>query len=264
MLKFPAALFCITLPFTAALGALLASTATAATPSAATVASGAKESEKIGREIRKDLAERRSLSFGPLVRIWETKYGAKAVPSLLNLASDAKRADTDRYLALMGAAKLGGERISRQIARYLSDTSWMIRSGALQALSGLNAREESHRVIALLKDPALVVRVEAVRTVVKLQPTGSVDALLSSLEDPRNYHGGKAQWVPQAALRGLIELKAKGSAPRLLPLLSRKDDPQFLEITVEALEKLTGQKLKAESPLPTRVEEWKKTLASAS
>ena len=108
----------------------------------------------------------------------------------------------------------------------------------------------------------MIVRSEAVDTIALLRPAGAVAALLAALEQPDNYHHGKAQWVPGKALTALVQLQAKDSALRLRPLLSHNQDPELQEKTVTALEHLTGKKLKSGAPLLARVEEWKTALSS--
>ena len=217
-------------------------------------------SQQILKEIEKDLQNRRTVSFAPLLKNWEQRYGTDAVPPLMGMASNPKNLDANRYLALMGAAKLGGRPLASQVAKLLNDRSWMLRSGALQALSALDAKETGPAAMKLLRDPALVVRTEAVHTLVVLRPPGVEAALVRAILDQQNYHGGKAQWVPQAALEGLVTLKAESSVPQLRALLDHKNDRELLESTVSALEKLTGKSLAPEGTLTARVDRWKESL----
>jgi hypothetical protein len=123
----------------------------------------------------------------------------------------------------------------------------MIRSAALRALAALHpgASETSvgAAILPLLRDPALVVRLEAVRTVRALRPEGAAPALLKAIEDPANYHGGKAQWVPSLALETLHELSALREASAMTRLksvlarVSRKQDPIFHKQLATALAK---------------------------
>jgi HEAT repeat protein len=139
----------------------------------------------------------------------------------------------------------------------------MLRSAALRALGAIGASADSKAVLALLKDPALVVRTEAIETILRLKPEGSVEALLETLEAPENYHGGKAQWVPQHALEALIQLKAPPTiAPRLAPLLRREHqgDQSLQQSVLAALEALTGKRLKHGASLSARVEAWSREL----
>ena len=146
----------------------------------------------------------------------------------------------------------------------------MIRSGTLRALTALKNPATAQAVLPLLQDPALVVRLEAVAAVDKLRPVGATEALLKTLEHDANYHGGKAQWVPQKALIALSKLSSDTSgrriasaallAPRLKPLLDHHGDPELQKQTLVTLESLTGRSLKKGAPLAVRVREWKLAL----
>jgi HEAT repeat protein len=210
--------------------------------------------------LRKELAlPRASNSFEPLLQSWQARYGSTAAGPLLILASEPLE-DPERYMAFMGAARLGGREGAPNLVRFLKDRSWMLRSAALRALAALKNPATASSVLPLLQDPALVVRLEAVEAVEKLQPPGAVEALTATLESRDNYHGGKAQWVPQKALLALASLHAQGQAPRLKKLLEHENDPELQIQTVSTLESLTGKHLGVQEPLPQRVREWKQAL----
>lgn len=196
--------------------AVLQSPAYAAIPKAA----APKRADPIFNFIQKDLSERSSLSFDHLLSGWQAKYGSKAVPALIKLASDRTQKDPDRYIALMAGARLGGSSMKSAVSPFLKDQSWMIRSAAIRVLSAFYNSEEKdssdlselkNQMFNSLKDPALVVRTEAVEAIDRLKLPGSGDALLNSLEDSSNYHKGVAQWVPQRALWALVRLPAESS-----------------------------------------------------
>jgi hypothetical protein len=215
--------------------------------------------------LRREITGRASTSFEPLLQSWQYRYGSLAVAPLLQLASANGAGkgleDTDRYIALMGAAKLGGSGAAPLLTRFLKDSSWMIRSGALRALTALGNPATASAVLPLLHDPALVVRLEAVEAVRKLQPTGAAEALCAALEQSANYHGGKAQWVPQKALEALATLRAPSKfAAQLKPLLDHENDPELQKQTITTLESLTGRVLKKNGSLTERIQEWKTAL----
>lgn len=211
--------------------------------------------------LRTDIRKRKGAEFGQLLKNWSKRHGARAVPPLLKIASDRKLQDADRYVALMAATKLGGTGITRDLAAFLNDRSWMLRSAALRALGALGDSAQAEKVLPLLRDPALVVRTEAVETVRRLKPSGGVDALVEAIESPQNYHRGKAQWVPQKALSALIELKPSSRiAPRIAALLKRQTDPSLQQSALSTLEAITGKRLRPGAPLPEKVEAWLKEL----
>lgn len=218
----------------------------------------------LGATLRSDLTSRRNNSFETLLQHWAKQHGEKASLPLLELTRDTRLADADRYLALMGAARLGGQALAPQLVPALKDRSWMLRSGALRALSALQNPTTRDSVLPLLKDPSLVVRTEAVEAVRILRPENARDALLQALENPANYHRGISQWVPKRALEALVAIQAKDAAPRLLPLLNRSGDPALQAKTIETLESLTGKKLGKTGTLKVRIEAWKRELSSPS
>jgi hypothetical protein len=204
-----------------------------------------------------DLKARSTRSFDGILKQWEHQYGTQAVDPLLAIASDKKNADPDRYVALMGVARLGGQTIAPKLTGFLKDSSWMLRSASLRALAALKSEAAAPSVLPLLKDKALVVRLEAVQAIEKLRPPGAAIALASAANDPANYHGGKAQWIPQRALSALVSMEAREAAPLLKPMLERTSDPEILRQTVLALEVMTGKKLEPGKPLANQLAAWK-------
>ena len=191
--------------------------------------------------LQQDIAFFRGRDFFLLLKHWEQAYGDAAAPTLLRVASDSQVAVTDRYIALMGATKLGGPPLARELLPFLTDPSWMIRSAALQALCILNDPTTGAAALPLLQDPALAVRKEAVKTVAKLKPAGAAGALVRAIFAAENYHEGKALWVPQAALEGLVTLKAYETSNALRPLLSHFNDPELIQATTRTLQTLAAQ-----------------------
>ena len=214
-------------------------------------------------KIRRDLKSRTKPSFEFLLKRWEADYGTGAVDPLLVVAQDVESPDTDRYIALMGAAKLGGPANAQRILPYLKDRSWMIRSGALKALSALRDQKSYTEILPLLQDKALVVRLQAVETVAQLNPPGSARALTDTLFRAENYHGGKAQWIPQKALAALRAMKAKEVAPRLMSLLNYNSDPSLQRQALLTLSELTGRPMPSAKPLAYQIQEFKTNLKSA-
>jgi HEAT repeat protein len=195
--------------------------------------------------------------FDAALRAIQSRLGVKAVPGLLELARDSKQDEMDRYAAILGTARLGGREAAPLLAGFLTDRSWMVRLASLRALSILKNAQSSEQVLPALQDPALVIRSEAIDAIESLRPSGASEALLRALQDGSNYSGGKAQVIPQKALKALAALQAREAAPRLKPLLQHDRDPQLQTLTIETLERLTGRKLLPGRPLAERLSAWK-------
>jgi HEAT repeat protein len=191
--------------------------------------------------LTREIQTRKSIAFDDLLDRWEKRDGTAAVKPLLQILSNRKLSDPDRYVALMGTAKLGGRSVAPLLVPFLKDPSWMIRSGTLQALSILRQPATAEATLPLLHDPALVVRLQAIDSIEKLNPKGATEALLSVLDKNENYHQGKALWVPQRALSALAKLGDERITPRLAFLLNHKSDPALQQQTIRTLEKLSGK-----------------------
>lgn len=181
-----------------------------------------------------EIKSQKTSTFESLLPSWEKRFGSKAVEPLIEIASHSQYSDTHRYIALMSATKIGGPSTVALLKNLLKDRSWMLRSGALKALCVLNVPETADSILPLVHDPALVVRAEAVEAIPVLKPKGASDVLISAIRDHENYHGNKAQWVPQKALLALIRLQAKETIPQLQSLLKdpiHRQDIDFLRQT---------------------------------
>jgi HEAT repeat protein len=208
-----------------------------------------------------DINTNPDVDFEALLQRWTNQYGSLASQPLLSIAKDKRNSDRQRYIALMGAAKLGGEAVAEKLVPLLKDKVWLIRSATLRALAALKDPATSQAVLPLLKDPALVVRVEAVEAVKVLKPEGGAQALISVLQSQDNYRFGKAQWVPQRALSALVVLHDFSVVPYLRPLLDHQKDPELQRQTIFALQMLTGIDKDSKLALNTQIETWKKILA---
>jgi len=148
-------------------------------------------------------------SFEPLIDRWEKEYGSSAVSSLTRIARNKNLHDRERYVALMGAAKLGGPDGFNLWSTLIHDSSWVIRGAVLRA-SRISQNEQAKKLaLEGLKDKALVVRLEAVETLAWLKPKDWEKALLGTLSDERNFHKGRPLWVPTRALRALTRTQEK-------------------------------------------------------
>lgn len=178
---------------------------------------------------------------------WRKQYGDQAVPALTKLARNSSETDTNRYVAILGLAKIQGRVSAPLLITLLKDKNWMVRNASLKALRVVGSSSDGERVIPLLGDPAWVVRSEAIETLKFLKPIGVEKALLASALNPAHYQNGKAIWIPKQAIQALGEIRsAFDQDPHVLlsvtnelrPLLAQADlaqDPELKQVTQKTL-----------------------------
>lgn len=222
--------------------------------------------------IRDDLAgfrrEKRT-DFQSLVERWDRAYGSASAPSLLKIANDARSPNSDRYVALLAHTKIRGPHDATELTALLDDRDWMVRSAALKSIAILGYSPAAAKVLAkLARDPALVIRLQAIETLMKLRPPGLPEALLDAAMDgknyrPGNFRKGRADWVPQRALAALRELRPPGYSRRLLPLLNETKDGRMRAQALHTIEVLESRNLKSGRPFAERAAAWTATLTAA-
>ncbi len=188
--------------------------------------------------LKYEIQQFKSPSFEKLLEQWTIKYGDSAFEPLLTIATDRKNPDSSRYIALMGAAKLGGKNALLRFAPFLKDSSWMIRSAALRTFKTFGNSESGETLLPLIKDPALVIRFEVIDVLEKLNPKGTTTALLDAVEYPGNYRAGKPVIVPQKALEAIQTIKAKAALVRLENIKKKTSNLEIkllLEKTIKSL-----------------------------
>jgi len=133
----------------------------------------------------------------------EAKYGKKAFAPLMKIGESKTAEDSHRYFAIQTAAQLGGVEAESHLKPLLNDSSWMVRSASLNSLMKIRANLDAKEWKKLLKDPALVMRSQAVRAVATAQPDQAADWLIELLQDQNNFRNGRPEWVSFEALKTL-------------------------------------------------------------
>ncbi len=258
---------CLSLSFAFAGLTGLVVSARAAIPSAPMTGKTTVESN-----IRGDLAifhrEKKS-DFQSLVDKWDRVYGSASAPTLLKIARDSKAPNSERYVAVMAHTRIRGPHDATELLALLDDRDWMVRSAALKSIEILGYGPATPKVFEKLAgDPALVIRLQAIETLVRLRPMGLADALLAAAMDgknyrPANFRKGRADWVPQRALAALREIHPVGYARRLLPLLNETKDGRIRAHALHTIEVLEAKSLKQGRPFAERAAAWTSTLTAS-
>ena len=171
-------------------------------------ANSTSQARNLHSDIVSDILGRsKNSDFSALIKKWEKNYGSSAAPDLFRIAADKKFRDTDRFIAFMGASKLGAEADTKTLIPFLSDPSWMLRSAALRTLGGFHQKDAGVAVLKLLRDPAQVVQSEAIDTVLKLKPAGAENALVQM--SSRSCTTETPDWICKKSLDALVVLRTQ-------------------------------------------------------
>ncbi len=236
-----------------------------------------KQKHSIESFLASDLAtfRREKLTdFKSLISKWERVYGVSAIPGLKNISKDTKAKDSDRYVAILATTKIQGAKSAGEAVALLDDKNWMVRSAALKSIEILGYSPAGPKVLEkLAKDPALVIRLQAIETIIRLRPVGYEGALVSATTSgqnyrPANYKAGRADWVPQRALEALRELapemkrekKSHEVAQSLLTLLNGAKDGRIRAHALHTIETLEEKSLGKGLPFKERAVAWNRAL----
>lgn len=227
--------------------------------------------------LRSDLASFRKeklTDFKSLIQKWERVYGEAALPALGRISRDGKASDADRYVAILATTKIHGPKSATEMLPLLDDKNWMVRSAALKSIEILGYTPAGPKVLEKLEnDPALVIRLQTVETLLRLRPEGVEKALLNAALSPKNYRPanfkkGRADWVPQRALEALRTLapelknakKSRSVALQILPLLNEAKDGRIRAQALHTIETLEERSLGSGRPFAERALAWNKAL----
>ncbi|MBC7386850.1 MAG: HEAT repeat domain-containing protein [Cryobacterium sp.] len=219
--------------------------------------------------LRSDLASFRrekQTDFQGLIERWERVYGESSAPSLLKIGQDKSAQDSERYVALLAHTKIRGVKNAEALLTLLDDRSWMVRSAALKSIEILGYQPAAKKVLEhLASDPALVIRMQSIETLVKLRPDGLANALVNAAMDshnyrPGNFRTGRADWVPQKAMEALREIGAKEVTVKLLPLMNESKDGRIRAHALHTIEVLENRSLKKGRPFSERALAWNQAL----
>lgn len=212
--------------------------------------------------------------FSSLIEKWERVYGEAVLPTLGRISKDPTAKDSDRYVAILAATKIQGPKSAADTMLLLGDKNWMVRSAALKSIEILGHSPAGPKVLEILaKDPALVIRLQAIETLLRLRPEGTAKALVAATLSgqnyrPANFKKGRADWVPQRALEALRTMapdlksteKSHTISLELLALLNGAKDGRIRAHALHTIETLEAKTLRKGRPFAERVIAWNKAL----
>lgn len=161
-----------------------------------------------------------------------------------------------RWRALTTMGRLDPAMFAKEIDRALVSPEWFMRNAALIALLSGERPKAVEWSLKLLKDPALIVRTQAVRNLIALNARESESELWAVLYDRRNFKGRESLWIRAHAAEALAKFAGPGRAKNFERLLLDADT-RLHKWAVAGLENATGLRLSDRTePVEVRRQKW--------
>ena len=172
-------------------------------------------------------------------------HRSKAVPLLIKVMKDSKFPEQNRWQATMLLGQIMGKKSAPFIAKFSDHPHWMMRVASLKALLALK-QDTYHAVYSkALKDPSLIVRVQALDNISQMKITALAPHVWGMMYDDSNYAGDngnrKRTSIIKSVIRTLGDVRfTKAQAP-LAKLIQKPKYKDLVEDLDYSLEKITGQ-----------------------
>jgi HEAT repeat protein len=183
----------------------------------------------------------------------------KAVPSLIKIMKDAQYPEKNRWHATMLLGQIMGKKSAPFIARFADHPAWMMRVASLKALAGLGMSEYHGVYAKALKDPSLIVRVQALDNISRMQIKPLAPNVWNMMYDHTNYTGSAGTRRRTSIVRSVIRTVGElGYDKAQMPLAKLIQKPKYKDLVEDldySLEKITG-KVSPDTSLASRREFW--------
>jgi HEAT repeat protein len=197
------------------------------------------------------------------VRAMALSLGPKAVPGLITVMKDATFPEKNRWHATMLLGQIMGKKSAPFIARFSEHPAWMMRVASLKALAALGMREYHAVYARALRDSSLIVRVQALDNITRMDIRELAPNVWGMMYDQTNYSGdaGKRQRtsIVRSVIRTVGALKYEKARAPMARLIQKPRYADLAEDLDFSLEKITGKV----SPQGTEAQRafWAKTVA---
>lgn len=170
-------------------------------------------------------------------------YQQKAVPTLVKVMKDDKFPDQNRWQATMLLAQVMGTKSAAFIAKFSEHPNWMMRLASLKALLGLK-QDSYHAVYSrALKDPSLIVRIQALDNISQMKITALAPEVWQMMYDQSNYAGDigkrKRTSIVKSIIRTLGDLEYQKVTPVFASLIQKDKYKDLVDDLDYSLEKMT-------------------------
>lgn len=169
----------------------------------------------------------------------------KAVPILIKVMKESKYPEQNRWQATMLLGQVMGKKSAPFIAKFIDHPHWMMRVASLKALLGLK-QNNYHSVYAkALKDSSLIVRVQALDNISKMNIAPLAPQVWNMMYDQSNYSGNigqrKRTSIVKSIIRTIGDVRFNKAQAPLTKLIQKPKYQDLIEDLDYSLEKITGE-----------------------
>ncbi len=177
------------------------------------------------------------------VRLKEMRKDPQATYQLLSqTAFDPTQNIQVRWRAVTTMGRFDARRFQKDLEKALTAKEWYIRNAALIAILNDSRDVTLKWSTQLLKDPALMVRTQAVRNLVGINALEAEPILWQQIWDKRNYRGKESLWIRAHMAEALARMASTGRAKYFQKLIL-DPDPRLHKWAIIGLERSTGMKI---------------------
>jgi HEAT repeat protein len=173
------------------------------------------------------------------------KHKEKAVPTLIKVMKESKYPEQNRWHATMLLAQIMGPKAAPFIAKFSSHPHWMMRVASLKALLGLRQTEYIAVYSKALRDPSLIVRVQALDNISQMKITKLAPDVWNMMFDQTNYTGDKGARKRTSIVKSIIrtvgDVRYTPAKNSLAKLIQKPKYQDLIEELDYSLEKITGE-----------------------
>lgn len=187
----------------------------------------------------------RTPGLAAMLKRHSLRHGGKAVPVLIKVMKESKFPEQNRWHATMLLGKIMGKKAAPFIARFSEHPHWMMRVASLKALLGLKQDNYNHVYTKALRDPSLIVRVQALDNISRMQIRSLGPHVWQMLYDQSNYSGDagnrKRTSIVKTVIRTLGDIKYDKAQRPLAKLIQNPKYSDLADDLDYSLEKITGE-----------------------
>ncbi len=169
----------------------------------------------------------------------------KAVPLLIKVMKESKYPERNRWHATFFLGEIMGKKSAPFIAKFANHPHWMMRVASLKALMALK-QDQYHGVYSkALRDPSLIVRVQALDNISQLNIKPLAPNVWAMLYDKTNYVGDagklKRTSIVKSIIRTVGDLEFEKAEKPMVKLIQKPKYQDLLKDLDYSLEKITGR-----------------------